>query len=450
MLGEMGWMSTYIVDALMIGRLPHSALSISASSLGNTIFYAIAFCAIGLLTGLQTLTAQAYGRGNEQDGALTVAQACLMVAVLTPLVMLATLASIPLLSVFKTPPDIIAETSRYLHALVWSTAPLLLYWGLRKYLQSVDRVILITVSLVSSSFVNFVADWAFLYGHLGLPKFGIAGSGWATVVVRFFALALLLVALGRYFRISAIRFSRSLLRPNWDRLRVLLHLGWPPALESLADLSVSTFTSILCAQLGATLLAAHQVVLDLNAFVYMVPLGLSYATTARVGQGAGRNSVRQARRSAQASLMLGLGLIAIAAPLFAGLPRFWAGLYTNDAAVVTAAAPIFLLCGILQFGDAAGAILAAALVGVGDTRTPLIVNTIWSWVLGMPLSYWLTFDNGLGLKGLWIGRVLASIGASITLALIWQQRIRSMNLSNPSSGRGTYSFGIQPPLAEPG
>ena len=32
-------------------------------------------------------------------------------------------------------------------------------------------------------------------------------------------------------------------------------------------------------------------------------------------------------------------------------------------------------------GDAAGIILAGALVGAVDTRTPLVVNVIWSWAL---------------------------------------------------------------------
>ena len=70
-LGELGWMSTYIVDAVMVGRLPHSALSIYASSLGNTIYYAIAFGAIYLLTGVETFVAQAYGRGDKAECART-------------------------------------------------------------------------------------------------------------------------------------------------------------------------------------------------------------------------------------------------------------------------------------------------------------------------------------------------------------------------------------------
>ena len=433
-LGEMGWMSTYIVDALMVGRLPHSALPIAASSLGNTIFYAIAFCAIGLLTGLQTLTAQSYGRGDEPDCARSLAQAMWFVLILTPLVMLATLLSLPLLSLFKTPPDIVRETSHYLHALVWSTAPLLLYWALRRYLQSLNLVVLIMVSLVSGSVVNFVADWAFLYGHLGLPRFGIAGSGWATCVVRVFAVSLLLVAVLKERGRRKLFASPALFRPDWGRLGTLFHIGWPEAIRSLEDLGVSTFMSILCAQLGATLLAAHQVVLDLDAFVYMAPLGLSYATAVRVGQSAGRNNVVQARRSANASLLLGLGFITVAASLFTGFPHVWASLYTNDAAVVVAAGPIFLLCGILQFGDAAGIILEAALVGVGDTRTPLIVNMIWSWALGMPLAYWLAFHHGLALEGLWMGRVLAAVGSSLTLALAWQKRLGSVQLSALRTG----------------
>jgi len=340
----------------------------------------------------------------------------------TPLVMGATLASIPLLSLFRTPPDIIAVTRLYLNALIWSTAPLLLYWAFRRYLQSINRVMLIMISLLSAGAVNFAADWAFIYGHLGLHAYGIAGSGWATCLVRLYAMILLIVALRLSNKTTRLNLSFNALQPDWARIRALFRIGWPAALQSLADLSVSTFMSILCAQLGATLLAAHQVVLDLDAFIYMVPLGLSYATATRVGQSAGRKSLIQVNRAVQASLLLGLGFISIAAALFAGFPHLWAGLYTNDAAAVSAAAPIFILCGILQFGDAAGIILAAGLVGVGDTRTPLFVNVFWYWVLGMPLSYWLTFHEGLGLRGLWIGRVIAAIGSAVTLAILWRYR----------------------------
>ncbi|GAC1362628.1 MAG: MATE family efflux transporter [Acidobacteriaceae bacterium] len=440
-LGELGWMSTYLVDAVMVGRMPQSALSISASSLGNTIYYAIAFCAIALLTGVETLIAQSYGRGDREDCTRTLAQSIWFVIVGTPVVMAATLGCIPLLTRFGSSAEIVAETSRYLHALIWSTAPLLLYMALRRYLQSIDRVKLIMVSLLTANVVNLVGDWAFLYGHLGFRAMGIAGSGWATCVVRVYMVSLMIAGVWRSAR-GGGWISLRMLRPELSRLGALGRIGWPAALESLADLGVSTYMSILCARLGATLLAAHQVVLDLDAFVYMVPLGLSYATVVRVGQSAGRGSLPQVRRSAKASLLIGMTFITLAGLAFAGFPHLWASVYTNDPAVIAAAAPIFLICGVLQIGDAANVILCSALVGLGDTRTPMLVNIGWYWALGMPLSYWLAFADGLTLRGLWLGRAFAAVGSGITMVLIWRQRLRRAEMGGRQSERQTLLFPI--------
>lgn len=434
-LGQLGWMSTYIVDALMIGRLPHSALSISASSLGNTIFYAIAFCGVNLLVGLDTLAAQASGKGDRETGTRSLAQTLLLAAAVTPVIMLLTLSVIPLLPHFGTPPEIVAETARYLHALVWSTGPLLLFYALRFYLQAMGQVLLVTVALVTAALVNWAGDWALLYGHLGFRAMGIAGSGWATDIVRLWMVGLLLAGVGVSLRRNGQRLRAEMFRPEKRLLRALLTIGWPYATQNVTDLGYSTYMSILCARLGATLLAAHQVVLDLDAFVYMVPYGLGYAAMTRVGQSAGRGSVSQIRRSANASLLLGMGYIVIAASLFAAFRTVWAGLYTNDHAVIVAAAPLFVICGILQLGDAASVLYASALTALGDTRTPFLANTVLYWGVGAPLSWWLTFHSGLGIRGLWLGRGAAALATALTVALAWQYRVRQLEgtRSRPAS-----------------
>ncbi len=423
-LGELGWMSTYLVDAWMIGRLPNSPLAISASSLGNTIFYAIVFCAIYLLNGLETLIAQAYGRGKQEECVHLLGQSFWIVAITTPLVMLASLGVVHLLPWFGTPPDIVAETGRYVRALVWSTLPLMAYMALRRYLQSMNRVTMITISLLTAALVNAFADWVFLFGHFGAPAMGVAGSAWSTLVVRMFMLVLLVAGTSWSFRANGHRISPPMLVPSWPRLRSLLRIGWPSAIEQMTELGTSTLLSIFCARLGATLLAAHQVTLDLNAFVYQVAAGLSYATVIRVGQAAGRNNLHQVRRSARASLVLGLGFMLVAAILFAAFAHLWASLYTNSEAVVVAAVPLFSICAFMLLGDTAFVILASALTGLGDTRTPLIVSLIWNWGIGMPIAYSLAFHHGLALRGLWLARAVASVGSGLTLLALWHWRMR--------------------------
>ena len=422
-------MSTYIVDALMIGRLSNSPLAISASSLGNTIYYAIVFCAIYLMNGLEALIAQAYGQGDAEECVRLLAQSVWIVVVGTPLVMLLTLAALPLLPHLGTPQDIVSETERYLKPLVWSTAPLMAYMALRRYLQSIGKVALVTISLLTASLVNWFGDWVFLFGHLGFKPMGVAGSAWGTCVVRLWMLVLLVIGVRLAMRQLGQRITLKMLRPDGPRLRMLLGIGWPSGLENLAELGVSTYMSILCARLGTILLAAHQVVLDLNAFVYQVPAGLSYATITRVGQSAGRNSLPEVRRAANASLLLGLGFMAVAATLFAAFSHTWAAMYTNSAEVVAAAGPIFTICAFGLIGDTTFVVLASALTGLGDTRTPMIVSLIWNWGIGMPLCFALGFHYGLALRGLWIGRAVASVGTAVTITLLWRLKLRSEKTS---------------------
>jgi multidrug resistance protein, MATE family len=278
----------------------------------------------------------------------------------------------------------------------------------------------ITASLLSAGVVNWAGDWVLLYGHFGVRPLGITGSAWATCLVRVYTALLLLIPLRNAQKDPRLRLKMDLLRPNYAKLRRLLGLGWPIGLQSLADLGVSTFLSIQCARLGTTMLAAHQVVLDLNAVVAMIPLGLSYATTTRVGQSAGRNNVGEIKRAANASLAIGLGLAGVAAALFVSFPAVWTRLYTNDTTAVAAAIPIVLMCGLLQIGDALGVLISAALVGIGNTRAPFVSDLLWSWTLGMPLGYIVAFHHGWALRGLWMGRLVGVAGSALTLVLVWR------------------------------
>ena len=191
--------------------------------------------------------------------------------------------------------------------------------------------------------------------------------------------------------------------------------------------------SLLCARLGTTMLAAHQVTLDLNAFVYMVPTGLSYAAMIRVGQAAGRNELDGVKRATNATLLLVLGYGVVAAIVFLGFAHRLASLYTTDDLVATSAVPLFWLCSILILADAVFVVLASALTGLGDTRTPLWVSVICNWGVGMPAAYLLAFHMGHGAAGLWMGRAIASVSSGLLLAALWQQRMRAESKSGARS-----------------
>ena len=86
--------------------------------------------------------------------------------------------------------------------------------ALRFYLQGIDRVVLVMVSLVTSAAVNWAGDWALLDGHLGAKPMGIAGSGWATCIVRLYMMGLLILGIWLTRRNHPARFHREIRSPK--------------------------------------------------------------------------------------------------------------------------------------------------------------------------------------------------------------------------------------------
>ncbi len=430
-LGELGWMSTYIVDAILVGRMPHSAIAISASSLGNSLFYAIAFCGVGLLYGLDALVSQAYGRGDAEDGLFSLVQSLFLVAVCTPVVMLLSSLAPHALSLIHVDPAIVSETIRYINALRWSALPLLLYMAVRHYLQAIDRPGWVMVSLLTANLVNWLFDWLLIYGHGRFHAYGIAGSGWATCVVRLYMLALLLVSLALSIRKTPIRLRAGAWRPHLPRLRELCHIGWPIGLQQLADLSLASFSTVLTSTLGATLLAAHQVVLDLNAFCAMIPNGIQAASAVRTGQGAGRGDSAQVRRAGYASVAITTVCMMAAAVSFVAAPRLWASIYTNDPAVVAATVPIFLICASYRVFDGAQVVLQGALRGMGETRIPFLASFGCTWILGVPVSALLVFHWHLQLVGVWLGALFSTLPLFAIIVTAWWRRVRRFSADHP-------------------
>src|SRR6516165_6431939 len=85
-IAEVGWMSMGIVDTIMVGRLPQSAIAIGATGLGQSLYHSVAIFGGGLLLGLDTFVAHAYGREDLRDARHSLINGLTIAFLLTPLV----------------------------------------------------------------------------------------------------------------------------------------------------------------------------------------------------------------------------------------------------------------------------------------------------------------------------------------------------------------------------
>lgn len=432
-LTELGWLAMTFVDTIMVGRLPDSASAIGAVSLGGTLFYTIGLFGSGIMLGMDTLVAQAYGAGRLEDCHRSMWNALYLACVFSPVLMIAVLALLPLFPRFGLEAALVAQTVPFLKALVWSTLPLALYFALRRYLQAMGIVKPVVFALISANLVNLLGNWALVYGHWGAPALGVPGSGWSTCISRIYMVLVLALAAVYYDRKRNSGLWQASRRLEMWRIRALLRLGLPAALQLLLEVSAFATATFLIGRLGAVQLAGHQIALNVASFTYMVPLGIGSAAAIRVGHAIGARDVHGAARAGWMALFFAAGFMACAGIVLFFFARPIARVYTPELAVVSAGATLLLVAAVFQLFDGMQVVATGALRGAGNTRVPMLANLIGYWVIGLPLGALLCFKLKLGAVGMWAGLCLALVVIGLGLLFVWRQVIRQLLLEKPST-----------------
>jgi len=425
-LAELGWMSMAIVDTMMVGRLPNSAAAISAVSLGGILVHTLAFFGGGLLIGLDTLVSQAFGAGLREDCHRSLVHGIYLSLALTPLLMAPAWFFAPLLRALNIPPDILALTIPYSKALAWGTLPLLLYFAVRRSMQGMNMVGPIAFALITANIINAFGNWILIYGKLGAPAMGAVGSGWSTAWARIYLAAVLVAYLLWYDSKHRTDLLRTPIQPDLQRIRRLIALGFPAAMQISLEIGVFALVTALIGRLGATALAGHQIALNTVSLTYMVPLGVSSAAAVRVGQAIGRKDPTGAANAGGSAIFYGAAFMTLAGLVLLLIPQWISRVYTPDESIIRRAVVLLAAGAAFQLFDGIQTVATGALRGAGDTRTPMFCHFTAYWIIGLPLGAWLCFRRGWGAFGLWAGLSLALILIGIVLLFVWSRIVRRL------------------------
>jgi MATE family multidrug resistance protein len=418
-LSELGWMAMGIVDTIMVGRLGPAA--IGAVALGNAVYYTPALFGIGILLGLDTLVAQAFGRRDHDECHRWLAQGVYLACVSTPpLMLLVFLASFGF-APFGITPEVAAPAASYLRILNWGTLPLLLYGGTRRYLQGVGDVRVITLTYVAANLLNWFGNWLLIYGKLGFPTLGVNGSALSTLVARIFMALALIGFAWRYERKRGHPLFRHWAGPSLAKIRELARLGVPAAGQIVLEVGAWNLATLSAGWLTPVALATHQIALNYASLTYMVPLGISAAAAVSVGHAVGAGDGARARRAGWLALGLGTSFMLLAAVVFLVTPGPLIALYTRDPQVMAVGPSLLGLAAAFQIFDGIQTVSTGALRGLGETRVPMLANLVGYWLLGLPLGLGLCFLLHWGIYGLWIGLLLALFVIAATLLARWRR-----------------------------
>ena len=412
-LVQLGFMLMGVVDTLMVGRV--SARVLAAVALGNLYYFNVTILATGSLMALDPIVAQAVGAGESESVARAMQRGLIIAAGFCVLCALLIAPAPAVLTALRQPGEIVPDASTYLRISIIGLAPYLVFVVLRQSLQAMHRVAPIVWTVILANLSNAGFNWVFVYGHLGSPALGAAGSAIATAISRWLMLLLLLGGAWRELRPLMLPVRQGI--GSWPALSQMLRIGLPIGAQQGLEAAAFGAIGLLMGVLGTIEMAAHQVAITLAAFTFMVPLGVGSATAVRVGRAIGASDMTRARAAIRAAYLCGVGFMALTAIAFIWVPHLLAAAFTPDGRVIALASTLIPIAGVFQMFDGGQAVGAGVLRGAGDTKAPLITMLASYWLVGVPVSAYLGFRTSLQAAGLWWGFVVSLAGVAIFLFL---------------------------------
>ncbi len=413
--------ATGFVDTLMMGRLGQETLA--AGGLASMTFLVLLNTAAGVIMGVSPLIAQAYGAGQKTRVEQVARQGVwLLLSLTVPIVLLIAYLDSIMRQLGQAETTVILSNT-YLDIMLWGFFPALGFALLRSVVSAMSHARPVMAIVICGTLLNIVGNYLLGFGHFGFPRLEIAGLALSSV----FSLWVMFLALVGYIlqdpELKTYRFFQNLHHVKPSILRELIRVGLPIGVASALELGLFTIVTYLMGILGTEVLAAHQIVFQTIAVVFMVPLGMSFATTVRVGRWVGQQNLEGARRAGYLSMGIAVGFTTVMAIVMLIFSRPIIGLYLDlqnpqNAIVVSLATSMLRVAAIAQILDGLQKTTMGALYGLQDTRVPMLLSFPAFWGVGLTAGYLLGFHTVLGGTGLWIGQ---SIGIAIAaIVFLWR------------------------------
>ncbi|SEL64137.1 multidrug resistance protein, MATE family [Stigmatella aurantiaca] len=433
-----------LTDTLLMGTLGTQGLA--AGGLGAATFSTLHIVCVGVLTAISNIVAHAHGAQKDQDITQAVHGGFCMALLLACGCWLLLWNCKPILLGLGQSESTIDLARPYLRAIMWGIAPSLCYTVLRGFTVGLSRPVLIMTITLVAVVLNATLGYALMHGLMGLPALGLQGLGLSSTLVFCFMFASLALSTLRQPDLAAYRPFSGGLKFNSSMLIRILRQGMPIGIVYGIESSLFTVSAYFMGMLGTVPLAAHHIVTQCAYVTFMVPMGLSQATSMLISHSAGTRDIPLARRLGRTGLALGSLWTLMMTLVFFLMPERIVSFFIDPgqpdhAAVATLATQLLAIAGVFQLFDGSQEIAVGALRALEESRRALGITLISYCLLGIPLAYILGIFLDYGGVGIWWGLAAGLVSAAGLLVWCFERaisRLLSQFQSSSPSGQCTW------------
>ncbi len=409
-------------DALMTAPLGEDALAAAATGALNT--FAIMILPLGTAFIVQSFASQLAGRG-DLAAARRYAWYGLVLALFTAVLGLVATPFLPrALQIFEYEPNVRALMTEYLQLRLLSLGAIVGTEVLGSWYGGIGntryQMIAGVVAMVSDLFFN----WVLIYGNLGAPAMGVAGSALSSTIGSWLGFAVIAFAMWRGW--GGAGRAPAQLELKAKELWRMIRFGFPNGLNWFLEFSAfALFFNVVMAHLGTIPLAALNVAMEINSVSFMPAFGMASAGAILVGQAVGRGARHEVWPIVRMTALVTLGWMAPIGAIYFLFPDFLVGWFAppgkNAAEMLAIGATMLAISSAWQLFDAVAMTLSESLRACGDTTWCLWARIGLAWFVFTPAAFVAVFV----LKGGIVAAMICLVGYVALLALVLAWRFRS-------------------------
>lgn len=417
MILEMAMESMFaVVDAFFVARVGIEAVAtVGLTESMLTVVYSLA---IGLSSAASAMVSRRIGEGKRDAAARAGAQTILLALGLSALLAVpGYLFADDILGLMTSDPNVVAQGAPYTRLMFGANLPILLLWMLNGIFRGAGDAATAMRALWLANGINIVLDPLLIFGWGPFPELGVLGAGLATTIGRSVGVGYQLwhlFGVGRIIKLKPAHFA-----PSARLLNRLTRIAAGGAGQYLIASASWIFMISILGQLGKDVTAGYTIAIRIMLFTILPAWGMANAAATLVGQNLGAALPARAEQAAWRAGYFNVVFMLMVSVTYLIAAPFFMRLFTTEPGVIASGALALRIVagGYVFYGW--GMIMAQALNGAGDTRTPTLLNFIFFWLIEMPLGWLLALYWGWGETGVYWSIVLAESGLAVAATWVF-------------------------------
>ncbi len=406
LMGNLGQTLIGATDILVVAK--YNINSLAAISIANSILFTIFIFGLGILGAISIILSNM--RGSKQKTKKYLMPSLIFSLLLAVIFTIVCYYSKYLVDLMGFEKMLIPYIKEYITIVSFSMFGMFLFQGIKEFLLAYEIVKFPNLLLLAAVLINLLFDVMFVYGCGIIPPMGSKGAAIATLSVRTIMGLILLL-----YVFKLIKFKDMI---DFKYMKQLIKIGVPIGFALLFEFLAFNIITVLVGREAGILSATHNIIITISSATFMVPLAIATAVAIKVSYYYGARNSLEIKRYSYASLIMGVGFMAVAGIILALFPKEIISIFTNNEEVLKIAMPLVIIAAMYQIFDGFQVVAGGILRGFKMTKIVSTCVLTGYWLVGAPLAYILVNKYNCSLKGYWIALAVSLFSMGIGQAVI--------------------------------